>query len=244
MLPDVLENGANLGRRAVAVNARRLDRVGAGDHCSYNRVATLQASPTDMYRLLQPSDYVRLPWKNGRGRTTEIAVYPPTATADGFDWRVSVAEVATDGPFSRFPGVDRTIVLIAGAGMRLDGDGHAADLRTPYEPYAFRGDDGISCTLVAGPVREFNLMLRRGRARGHVAIVSDAGMRIAPARFLVCYAAAGALECLLPAHSPVTLATDHAMVVENSDPAATVPIAINPLSGDAVGLAAVIELSA
>jgi environmental stress-induced protein Ves len=195
-----------------------------------------------MHRLLQPADYVRMPWKNGGGRTSEIALYPPDATSDAFDWRVSVADVAANGPFSRFPGVDRTIVLIAGAGMRLDGDGHAAELRTPFEPYAFSGDDAIVCTLLAGPVRDFNLMLRRGRARGHVAVVRDEGMRIAPARFVVCYAAAGALECLLPAHSPVTLASDHALTIEDEGAAVGAPIAINPLSGDAVALVAAIEL--
>ncbi len=194
-----------------------------------------------MHRLLQPADYVRMPWKDGGGRTTEIALQPPHATSDTFDWRVSVADVAANGPFSQFPGVDRTIVLIAGAGMRLDGDGHAAELRTPFEPYAFSGDDGIVCTLLAGPVRDFNLMLRRGRARGHVAVVREMGMRIAPARFLVCYAAVGALECLLPAHSPVTIASDHAMVIEGEGAAANAPIAINPLSGNAVALVAAIE---
>ena len=197
-----------------------------------------------MHRLLQPADYVRMPWKNGGGQTTEIALHPPDAGCDTFDWRVSVADVAADGPFSRFPGVDRTIVIIAGAGMRLDGDGHAAELRTPFEPYAFSGDDGVTFTLVAGPVRDFNLMLRRGRAHGRVSVVRNAGMRIAPARFVVCYAAAGALECLLPAHAPLTLAIDHAMVVEDDGAAAGAPIAINPLSGDAVALVAAIELTA
>jgi environmental stress-induced protein Ves len=47
--------------------------------------------------------------------------------------------------------------------MRLDGDGHAALLAAPFEPYSFSGDDTIDCTLVDGPVRDFNLMLRRGR---------------------------------------------------------------------------------
>ncbi len=197
-----------------------------------------------MYRLLRPADYVRMPWKNGGGQTSEIALHPPDATGNGFDWRVSVADIATDGPFSPFPGVDRTIVLIDGAGMRLDGGGQTAELRTQFEPYAFSGDDAIACTLVAGPVRDFNLMLRRGRASGQVAVMRDAGMRIAPARFIVCYAATGALECLLPAHSPVTLAIDHALVVEDGGVAASAPIAINPLCRDAVALVATIELAA
>ena len=196
-----------------------------------------------MYRLLQPADFVRVPWKDGGGRTTEIVVHPPGATIKAFDWRVSVAEIAADGPFSRFPGVDRTIVMIAGAGMRLEGDGQAVDLRVPYEPYAFSGDAGIDCSLVAGPVRDFNLMLRRGRAQGTVTVVRDAGARIVPARFRVCYAATGVLECLLPGHPPLTLAADHALVVEDDGAAASGPMALNPLSGDAVALVATIEVA-
>lgn len=195
------------------------------------------------HRLLQPSDYVRMPWKNGGGRTTEIAAHPPGAAPDAFDWRVSVADVAADGPFSRFPGVERTIVMIAGAGMRLEGDGHAVELRAPFEPYAFSGDDGIACTLVAGPVRDFNLMLRRGRAQGHVMVVRDAGARIPPARFRLCYAAAGALECLLPGRPPLTVAAGHAVVIEDDDATGGAPFAIIPLAGDAVALVASIDLA-
>ena len=59
------------------------------------------------------------PWKNGGGTTREIAAFPPGAGLDDFGWRLSVAEVERDGPFSVFSGVDRTIVLLDGAGMRL-----------------------------------------------------------------------------------------------------------------------------
>ena len=72
-----------------------------------------------MYRLLTPADYRPMPWKNGAGRTTEIAAHPAGAALDAFAWRVSIADVERDGPFSRFPGIDRTIVLLDGAGMRL-----------------------------------------------------------------------------------------------------------------------------
>ncbi|MGI4858448.1 MAG: HutD/Ves family protein, partial [Janthinobacterium lividum] len=60
-------------------------------------------------------------WKNGGGTTSEIAVWPRAASFDAFVWRVSVAEIAQDGAFSDFPGVDRTIVLLSGAGMDLEG---------------------------------------------------------------------------------------------------------------------------
>ena len=71
-----------------------------------------------MFRLFAPDEYRRMPWKNGGGSTDEIATYPRGAGLDAFDWRVSIAHVASDGPFSRFPGVERTITLLEGAGMR------------------------------------------------------------------------------------------------------------------------------
>ena len=54
-----------------------------------------------MHRLLKPADYVRMPWKNGGGQTTEIVVHPAGATLAEFDWRVSIADVDADGPFSQ-----------------------------------------------------------------------------------------------------------------------------------------------
>jgi uncharacterized protein len=53
-------------------------------------------------------------WKNGGGKTTEIAVWPPGASLDAFDWRISMATVEQDGPFSEFPGIDRTLALLKG----------------------------------------------------------------------------------------------------------------------------------
>ena len=57
------------------------------------------------------------PWKNGAGLTREIAF--GGASAADFDWRLSVAEVVRDAPFSAFPGIDRCITLLRGAGMHL-----------------------------------------------------------------------------------------------------------------------------
>lgn len=73
-----------------------------------------------MLDLVSESDCRRMPWKNGGGTTVEIASAPGDADLDTFVWRVSVAEVARDGPFSAFPGVDRVIALVRGSGMRLE----------------------------------------------------------------------------------------------------------------------------
>jgi len=113
-----------------------------------------------------------IPWKNGLGITREIAVKPAGATMDDFLWRVSIADVDTASPFSRFPGIDRTIVLLDGDGftMTLDGDRSHA-LTTPCEPFAFAGEAQIEVALAGGATRDFNLMVRRGRAAGTVDVL-------------------------------------------------------------------------
>ena len=59
------------------------------------------------------------PWKNGGGTTRQVACWPPGAGSDDFDWRVSIATIAASGPFSTFPGIDRTIMLLDGPGVHL-----------------------------------------------------------------------------------------------------------------------------
>ncbi len=83
----------------------------------------------------------RMPWKNGGGTTLELAVAPPGATLDsGFAWRLSSAEVAASGPFSAFPGLERTLLLLAGDGFRLDfGARGTVILDRPLEPVRFSG---------------------------------------------------------------------------------------------------------
>lgn len=107
-----------------------------------------------------------MPWKNGGGTTTEIFVAPENAGLSGqpFDWRVSIADVAGDGPFSPFPGYDRHIMAIEGRGMMLEGGPQGPiGLTRPFVPRTFSGDWTISSRLVSGPVRDFNLMVRRDR---------------------------------------------------------------------------------
>ena len=113
-----------------------------------------------------------VPWKNGLGITREIVVEPPGATMDDFLWRVSIADVDTASPFSAFPGIDRIIVLLEGDGftMTLDGEREHA-LTTPCAPFAFAGEAQVDVTLAGGATRDFNLMVRRGKARGTVDVV-------------------------------------------------------------------------
>lgn len=189
-----------------------------------------------MVRLLTPADYRTMPWKNGSGRTTEIAAYPSGAGLDTFLWRVSLADVGCDGPFSSFPGIERTIVLLEGAGMRLHGGVRAIELTTPFEPHTFGGDAAIDCKLVAGPVRDFNVMFRRDRARGSVTVVRSGGAQFGPAQFRLAYAVSGAHECSGATIAPIRLEAGHALLVTEADASDAPGLTIRPLGADLVAL--------
>jgi environmental stress-induced protein Ves len=104
-----------------------------------------------------------MPWKNGGGETMEIAVGPPDASLAAFGWRISLAQVDSSGPFSRFPGVDRTLSILRGQGLELAVEGHSpVTLARDSEPFRFAGDVPTVATLVRGPVTDLNVMTRRG----------------------------------------------------------------------------------
>jgi uncharacterized protein len=107
------------------------------------------------------------PWKNGAGLTREIAFGGGTSA---FDWRISIAEVERDAPFSAFPGIDRCIVLLRGAGMRLHSRDGRIDhaLTEPLAPFRFAGEAALDATLVGGASSDFNVMTRRGVFRSEV----------------------------------------------------------------------------
>ncbi|MGN6462907.1 MAG: HutD/Ves family protein [Pseudolabrys sp.] len=114
-------------------------------------------------RIVRAADYRRMPWTNGGGSTTEVAIAPATATLDNFDWRISMAHVAAPGPFSRFPGIDRTLAVIEGAGIHLTLAGATVTLDRGAPPHFFPGDIETAATLIDGPIDDLNVMSRRTR---------------------------------------------------------------------------------
>jgi uncharacterized protein len=126
-------------------------------------------------RIIRAADCKTTTWKNGGGSTTEIAVEPAGASMNDFDWRISMAQVASDGPFSDFPGVDRTLTVIAGSGMVLTiGDHAPVTLSKGSPPLSFAGDVPTSARLTAGPITDLNVMTRRGRFGHSVRRMSEA----------------------------------------------------------------------
>ena len=142
--------------------------------------------------LLRADRHRRMPWKNGGGVTTEIWAEPAGSTLQTFEWRLSMADVAADGPFSVFPGVDRTLALLDGVAIDLDIEGRgtvAVAAKTP--PVSFPADVAVMGRLRAGPIRDLNVMTRRSKARHAVERISpEAGValaRIAPVELLVAH---------------------------------------------------------
>lgn len=98
------------------------------------------------------------PWRNGKGVTRELMAWPE---ADAWQWRFSVADIDSDGPFSAWPGVTRTFCVLDGAGVVLSWHhGLEQRLHTGTPPVRFDGSDPPSARLVAGPTRDLNLMTR------------------------------------------------------------------------------------
>lgn len=105
-----------------------------------------------------------MPWKNGGGETTEIAVHPAGSGLDDFDWRVSMATVNESGPFSAFEGVDRTLTVLEGAGIVLSVAGQPpVTLTRKSAPLRFAADAPTRAGLVDGPIIDLNVMTRRGK---------------------------------------------------------------------------------
>ena len=112
---------------------------------------------------LKAEDRVATPWRNGGGVTREVMAFPPGADLAGFDWRVSIADVADDGPFSLFPGIDRLMAVLSGVGVRLEIEGQGAiDVGPGDAPAAFAGDGRTTGVLIDGAIRDLNVMTRRG----------------------------------------------------------------------------------
>ena len=114
------------------------------------------------------SELTAVPWRNGGGLTREV-VSAGRSGPLGCDWRISIADVSEPGAFSSFPGVDRIITVVEGEGMTLVIDGVDHVLRR-HEPLRFDGASQTTCSPLAGPVRDLNVMTRSDQLSASVAV--------------------------------------------------------------------------
>ncbi len=142
------------------------------------------------------ADHKRMPWKNGGGVTVEIAIFPENASVDNFDWRISTATVANDGPFSVFPGIDRTLSVLEGNGIVLNVEGVETTLTRETAPFSFAADAQSAARLINGTITDLNVMTRRGRFTHRVQrIVIDDSTIVAPdGNTVLIFCAEGNLE--------------------------------------------------
>jgi environmental stress-induced protein Ves len=143
-------------------------------------------------QVIRTAGYRRMPWKNGGGETIEIAVAPAGATLAAFDWRLSMARIDSDGPFSLFPGIDRTLAVLDGDGLRLSIDGRMpVSLTTDSAPCSFPGDVAVTAARIGGPVTDLNVMTRRGQLEHRLRRVClDGSLELAinaPTALLLCH---------------------------------------------------------
>jgi environmental stress-induced protein Ves len=130
------------------------------------------AKPEIKY-LIGRSEWPSMPWSNGGGITHEL-LRLPSSDCRPFAFRISCAEVASDGPFSIFHGIDRLLIPLEGGGLDLEsespGDLHSFAvlnkkldvISSTTNMFAFPGEQPWYCRRVGGDVLDFNIMLARG----------------------------------------------------------------------------------
>ena len=127
---------------------------------------------TPAVEIFGPADFHEQPWKNGGGVTRELLRAPHPHVAGKFAWRVSCAAVAASGPFSEFPGIDRSLMLLDGDGFALRcGNSPEVVLAERGQMIHFSGDLPVHCRLLGGPSRDFNLMVDRTLYRGELTLL-------------------------------------------------------------------------
>ncbi|MEP6831061.1 MAG: HutD family protein [Rhizomicrobium sp.] len=121
-------------------------------------------------------------WKNGKGVTSELAIFPRDADLETFGWRVSIAEVRESGPFSNFPGIDRLLAVLEGT-LALSIDGAAAvSLSAGTRSIVFAGDVPCMAEIQdGGGAKDLNVMTRRGQFSSRMSLViADGPIPILP----------------------------------------------------------------
>ncbi|MEL4429136.1 HutD family protein [Shewanella mangrovisoli] len=107
-------------------------------------------------------------WKNGGGSTKQLLIWPKGANLSNFDFRISIATISSDGPFSLFHGIDRQLCILEGEGVKLKikgndlGQSEEIILRPNDPPFCFSGETQIESKLLDNQILDFNVMTRRG----------------------------------------------------------------------------------
>jgi uncharacterized protein len=186
--------------------------------------------------LVRLGDVAPQRWRNGGGVTRELLAWP---SPDDWRFRISVADIEADGPFSAFADVQRWFAVLQGGGVALTIDG-AEHVRRPGDaPLRFSGESAATCRLLRGPSRDLNLMLRE--CPGEMLPVVDGEPWAAQARQCGLYAV-GKGRCLagtesidVPAESLLWFGQAPDALVFDGERAAHIPVSGWWMTADASG---------
>jgi uncharacterized protein len=156
------------------------------------------------------ASFATQPWRNGGGTTR------PLAEASDGAWRISLASVERDGPYSRFAGMTRLSLVIHGAGVTLRDNRSECPLRSG-QVAEYDGDIAWDASLLDGPVLALNAMAARGVYRASIRLLTEP-TAVPPA----CFALALTLEgtCTLGIDGvDATLDTAHVLLRDECGPA-------------------------
>jgi environmental stress-induced protein Ves len=120
-----------------------------------------------MINIITPEEFKTIPWKNGNGETTELAI-SKGGDIHNFDWRLSIATIEEDGAFSNFTGYERNLILLEGNGVELIHDNQKELLEKPLTHSCFNGSSKTIGKLIDGPILDFNLITKEGKYKVEV----------------------------------------------------------------------------
>jgi environmental stress-induced protein Ves len=167
-----------------------------------------------------PDSYRTVPWRNGRGETLVLRSAAAPGTED-FAWRLSIATVDCDGPFSHFPHCDRILILLDGSGLTLTHDnGQVATLGKRFSSAEFCGDGGTLAKLHDGPVLDFNVMTHRDHCSASVTVLEgdDAKALAVDCELLLIYAVDTHVAITAPQDESIAIAQHHLLQYESPAP--------------------------
>ncbi len=142
-----------------------------------------------MLTHISPEQFKTIPWKNGLGHTTELAI-SHGGNLEQFDWRLSIATVTNTGEFSNFAGYQRNLILIEGEGINLLHDNEKLDeLNNLLDIAHFDGGSKTYGTLMNGTIKDFNIMTDRLTFNAQVNTYSGAQqLCVTPLANTLCFA--------------------------------------------------------
>ncbi|HEY5230650.1 MAG TPA: HutD family protein, partial [Galbitalea sp.] len=124
-------------------------------------------------RVVRYRDYPVTPWKNGLGVTRDVVAPTPGIAGRDFGWRLSMAEISVDAPFSSYPGIKRHLAVVAGGELELVIEGSARRLGIGDEAATFDGAAVASARPLGETVTDLNLMLDSDAFAGSLEPVGD-----------------------------------------------------------------------